>query len=254
MRRRPRRAGLEVLHETNGEVWEQVVLGYEQLTERLSHLSSYVGCLAAADARDPRYGLAEARGSTSSARGMREALHRATASARRAPRSRSSTRSSARPAISHAAYALGRLRIEAKTSMASDLEALSADLGTDGIMAWGRLYDTISGRLTFPMVWPDGRREQLPVSQRRSLMADADRAVRRAAFEGGNQAWELGQRRARRGAEPHRGDAAHAQRAARGRPLPRRRAPPGWGSRGRPSTPCSRRSPIARSSRAAASG
>ena len=69
-------------------------------------------------------------------------------------------------------------------------EGLSADLGVDGLHAWGRLYDTLSGRLEFDMVWPDGRTERLPIAQRRSLMARADRSVRQAAFHGGNAAWE----------------------------------------------------------------
>ncbi|MBC7171219.1 MAG: hypothetical protein H5U40_02265 [Polyangiaceae bacterium] len=85
---------------------------------------------------------------------------------------------------------LGRLRVEAKARMQPALEGLAADLGTDGIMAWGRLYDGLSGRLAFTMRWPDGRSEVLSVSQRRSLMADANREVRRAAFDSGNEAFQ----------------------------------------------------------------
>ena len=40
------------------------------------------------------------------------------------------------------------------------------------------------------MVYPDGRRTRVPMSQRRSLMDDPDRRVRQAAFDGGNAAWQ----------------------------------------------------------------
>jgi oligoendopeptidase F len=73
--------------------------------------------------------------------------------------------------------------------MPSELEGLAADLSNHGIVGWGRLYDAIASKLTFRMEYPDGRVEVLPVAQRRSLMADADRRVRQAAFQSGNVAW-----------------------------------------------------------------
>ena len=74
--------------------------------------------------------------------------------------------------------------------MSPEKEMLSADLGVDGLHAWGRLYDSISGKLEFDMAFPDGRTERRPMSQRRALMEDPDRRVRQAAFDGGNRAWE----------------------------------------------------------------
>ena len=74
--------------------------------------------------------------------------------------------------------------------MTTEKEILATDLGVDGIQAWGRLYDTVSAKLEFAMVYPDGKRARLPMSQRRSLMDDPDRRVRQAAFEGGNAAWQ----------------------------------------------------------------
>ena len=73
--------------------------------------------------------------------------------------------------------------------MSRGKEHLASDLGVDGIESWGRLYDRVSGRLTFEMEYPDGRQEQLPMSQRRALMEHPNRHVRRAAFVGGNKAW-----------------------------------------------------------------
>ena len=74
--------------------------------------------------------------------------------------------------------------------MSSDKEILATDLGIDGIQAWGQLYDTVSSKLEFDMVFPDGTRKTLPMSQRRSLMDHPDRRVRKAAFDGGNAAWQ----------------------------------------------------------------
>jgi oligoendopeptidase F len=83
-----------------------------------------------------------------------------------------------------------RVSEEARRSMTPEEEILASDLGVDGIQAWGRLYDTVSSKLEFDMIFPGGRHERLPMSQRRSFMEDPDREVRRAAFEGGNRAWQ----------------------------------------------------------------
>ncbi|MBI4351781.1 MAG: hypothetical protein HY550_10095 [Elusimicrobia bacterium] len=68
-------------------------------------------------------------------------------------------------------------------------EKLAADLGVDGFQSWERLYNKLSGKLMFDMEWPDGRKERLPISRWRALLADTDRKTGRAAFEGGNKAW-----------------------------------------------------------------
>src|SRR2546426_1036271 len=59
---------------------------------------------------------------------------------------------------------LKRLREEARRAMSTEKEILATDLGLDGIQAWGRLYDKISSRLEFDMLYPDGNRERLPMS------------------------------------------------------------------------------------------
>ena len=92
--------------------------------------------------------------------------------------------------MSSARFVLEHMRKDAQFAMSSEREALAADLNVDGLDAWGRLYDTVSGKLSFEMKWPDGRVEEIPIAQRRSLMEGPDRAIRQAAFEGGNKAWE----------------------------------------------------------------
>ncbi|HEX9787965.1 MAG TPA: M3 family oligoendopeptidase, partial [Candidatus Binatia bacterium] len=95
-----------------------------------------------------------------------------------------------RPALKGAENYLHRLREEARRAMSAEKEVLATDLGVDGIQAWSRLYDTVSSKLEFDMVFPDGTRKRLPMSQRRSFLDDPDRRVRKAAFDGGNAAWQ----------------------------------------------------------------
>ena len=183
------RAGaLPALAAGNADEWESVLLDVEELSRRLSHLGSYLGCLTAADAADEAYRKAEAGFARTAAeaeklevelqRGLKEAADADLEGL------------ADRPALAGCGFHLRRLREEARRTMSPPEERLSADLGVDGIHAWGRLYDTLSGKLEFDMRWPDGRRERLPMAQRRSLMSHPARAVRRAAFEGGNAAWE----------------------------------------------------------------
>ena len=181
-------AGLPTLTAPSANGWEDILLRNEDLSRRMSHLGSYIGCLAAADARNEVYQKEEAELTRTRAElaKLRVELLRAFKGAD----DKTFTKFCARPALAGAQNYLTRLREEACRAMTAEKEILAADLGVDGIQAWGRLYDTVSAKLEFDMVYLDGRRARLPISQRRSLMEHPDRRVRQAAFAGGNTAWQ----------------------------------------------------------------
>jgi oligoendopeptidase F len=184
---RDKAASLPSLTDIGAAAWEEVLLRGEDLTRRMSHLSSYIGCLAASDARNEDYQKEEvalARLRAEFAKVRIEYL-RAFKAATDADFSAFLARASLRGAENY----LNRLREEARRAMTAEKEVLATDLAVDGIQSWGRLYDRISAKLEFDMTFPDGRRERLPMSQRRSLMDHADRRVRKAAFDAGNEAW-----------------------------------------------------------------
>ena len=181
-------AGLPSLTAQSAIGWEDILLRNEDLSRRMSHLGSYIGCLASSDARNESYQKEESELSRTRAElaKVRIELLRACQSAD----DKVFAAFCARPALAGAHNYLTRLREEARRAMTAEKEILATDLGIDGIQAWGRLYDTVSAKLEFAMVYPDGKRARLPMSQRRSLMDDPDRRVRQAAFEGGNAAWQ----------------------------------------------------------------
>ena len=181
-------SALPALSPESAAAWEEIVLRSEDLARRMSHLGSYVNCLASSDARNEAYLKEEAELTRRRAdfakvriellRAVKESSDEVFAAF------------AARPPLAGAEYFLRRLREEARRAMSVDKEALATDLGVDGIQAWGRLYDTVSSKLEFDMVWPDDTRKRLPMSQRRSLLDDPDRRVRKAAFDRGNAAWQ----------------------------------------------------------------
>ena len=183
-----RAASLLPLNDENASGWEDVLTRNEALTRRMSHLSSYVSCLAVSDGRNEDYLKEEAALVSMRAelakvrvellRGVKETPDEIFASF------------IAQHSLDGAQNYLKRLREEARRAMSTEKEILATDLGLDGIQAWGRLYDKISSRLEFDMLYPDGNRERLPMSQRRSLLEHPDRRVRKAAFDGGNAAWQ----------------------------------------------------------------
>ncbi|MGH7855650.1 MAG: M3 family oligoendopeptidase [Candidatus Binatia bacterium] len=181
-------AALPVLNVASAPDWEAIFLRHEDVMRRMSHLSSYVGCLASSDARNESYLKEEAELTRMRAeiskirieflRAFKEASEQSFAAL------------TARPALHDAENYLNRVREEACRAMSTDKEVLATDLSVDGMQAWGRLYDTISSKLEFDMTFPDGTQKSLPMSQRRSLLDHPDRRVRKAAFDGGNAAWQ----------------------------------------------------------------
>ncbi|HZD42334.1 MAG TPA: M3 family oligoendopeptidase [Terriglobales bacterium] len=180
-------APLAPLARHNLPAWEEVLLRHEDLSRRMSHLASYVGCLSSADARNEDYHKEEAI-----ILRMRADLGKIRIELLRAFKGCSDETFSAlgaRAGLNGAGHYLTRLREESSRAMSAEKEILAADLGLNGLQAWGRLYNTLSSKLEFEMAYPDGRRERVPLSQRRSLLDHPDRCIRKMAFEGGNVAW-----------------------------------------------------------------
>ena len=168
-------AALPALTKDNAQAWEHLLVRNEDLVRRMSHLSSYISCLASADARNEAYVQEEA----ALARWRAEVAKIRVEFLRVLKDANDETFSNliARPALAGAQNYLNRLREEACRAMSRKEEILAADLGVDGLQAWGRLYDTISSKLEFDMIYPDGRRERVPMSQRRSLVDHRDRRI-----------------------------------------------------------------------------
>ncbi|MGD9641443.1 MAG: M3 family oligoendopeptidase [Elusimicrobiales bacterium] len=167
--------------------WERLLLAAEDAGVRLAHMSSYLICLESAHADKEEYAAENARFAQLGAEYAKFGVD-----LRRALKDVPEKVFAAfvkREKLTDIAYFLKRTREQARRTMSPAEEKLAADLAVDGFQSWERLYNKISSKLTFEMRWPDGRVETLPVSRWRALMSDPDRAVGRAAFEGGNKAW-----------------------------------------------------------------
>ncbi len=183
-----RASASDSLNRKNLEFWKDVFLETEKLISEYSHIRSYVGCLSASDSNREDYVGEEAAISLlgSNLEKLEVQLQRALKDAGEDIFSEFVSF----PGLASCAHYLTRVRESSRFTMSTPKEVLASELGVDGISAWGRIYDTVSSKMTFDMVYPDGSRKKLPMSQRRSLMESPKRDIRKAAFFGGNEAWE----------------------------------------------------------------
>jgi oligoendopeptidase F len=179
---------LAPLAATDFDAWAALLADVEASAARLRHLSSYLACMSAADSRD-----AIAQRDVAGLARMRAEMEKILAELRARLGAGSPADFAAfiaREDVRPIAYPLSRFRREAERSMAPELEVLAAELGVDGMGAWSRLYDRLSGTLEFTLEVPGRAPERRPISVVRSLLGDPDPAVRRAALAGSNRAWE----------------------------------------------------------------
>jgi pepF/M3 family oligoendopeptidase len=87
------------------------------------------------------------------------------------------------------AFMLRRAQRQAAHLMSPPEEALAAELGVTGGVAWGRLYNNVASQLTVPVELAEGARE-LPISAVRNLAYEPDRETRRLAYEAELGAWK----------------------------------------------------------------
>lgn len=87
------------------------------------------------------------------------------------------------------AYLVRRAAEESRHLMSPAEEALAAELEVSSGTAWSRLYQNLTSQLLVPLEL-QGKAVELPMSQIRNLAQDADREVRRRAYEAELAAWE----------------------------------------------------------------
>ena len=180
-------ADAPALEETSNNAWCTRLTQLEDINSRASHLVSYLDCLGSANSRDEAVKRESGKLATTMANldklfvMVRAVLGESTSEVFESLLATSS--------IADVRYFVERLRKQAQQSMTANLESLSAELSVDGISAWGRLYDQVSGTLEFELDVPGQDAKTLPVSMTRSLLEDADPAVRKAAFDGSAVAW-----------------------------------------------------------------
>ena len=175
------------LDATSQPQWEEMANRFEKLESRASHMSTYLGMLSSVDASNDAVKTAVAAFSLVMAEvtKLRGELIRALSAAEVTDFAAFCSA----PSLSTAQWNWKRLREEGQMRMPVALEGLASDLGVDGFDAWGRLYETLVGRMEFTMTCPDGTVKVTPMSQRRALMADHSRPVREAAFRDGQAPW-----------------------------------------------------------------
>ena len=166
----------------------EVICASEALGDRLWHLSAYLGCLSADDANNEAVKADEAWMSTLEAESVK--LRASLQSAVAALTDAAFEQLLAVPSLTGAEHAVKRMREEGLHQMPSEMESLAADLNVNGLHAWGRLYDTLSGKMVFDMTFPDGHTESVPMARRRALMSEPDRKLREAAFHAGQKPWQ----------------------------------------------------------------
>lgn len=165
-----------------------VIVAVEALEERLGHLAAYLGCLSADDATDEAIQAEEASMAMLEAEAAKlRAVLRAALAAVSGPEFEGLLGAKG---LAGAGHAVRRMREEGGRQMSAEMEALAADLNVNGLHAWGRLYDTLSGRMEFEMRFPDGHMETVPMARRRALMSEPDRQLREAAFHAGQKPWQ----------------------------------------------------------------
>ena len=168
--------------------WAELVTPLEALGDRVGHLSAYLGCLSAADATHEAVKADEAWMAT-----LQAGLEKLNATLRGglAALEESAFESLlTAPGVQGAEHTLRRWREAGRQQMSAELEALASDLNVDGLHAWGRLYDTLTGKMSFAMTFPDGHVETVEMSRRRALMSEPDRRLREAAFHEGQKPWQ----------------------------------------------------------------
>ncbi len=86
-------------------------------------------------------------------------------------------------------FSIRKAKIGAQHLMTSLEESLVSDMELTGGNAWTKLYGNVTSQLNVSLVL-NGKEQVIPISEARALAYDADRDVRKAAYEAELKAWK----------------------------------------------------------------
>lgn len=152
---------------------------------RSSDLNTFVGCHGAADAENKTYQQMEA---ALGALGpyATQVFTNIEAKFREVSDEGLAEFATADERLNHVQFFLEECRANAQLRLPKELEMLAAELGVDGIHAWGRMYDRISGALRVELMEKGEIIKKSPGQVRLDLL---DRSTRQNNFHALEKAW-----------------------------------------------------------------
>jgi oligoendopeptidase F len=176
---------LPPLSRASAGAWGEFLQRYAAVSATASNLSSFVSCHAAADAGNKQFQQLEATLASFEPDKERIATNVELALRELSPNELSSI-SAANPKLAENAFFLQDRQQRAGLRLPKELESLAADLAVDGIHAWGRLYDRVSGALRVRLM---ERGEVVEKSPGQVSLDSPERAVRENNFFAADKAW-----------------------------------------------------------------
>jgi oligoendopeptidase F len=169
----------------SSQAWVKFLAEYERIETLSIDLHALIGCYAAEDASNKQYLQLDA--TVSALDPLRERVTTNIDFAMKAASDESfAAFVASQPALKQVEYFLKSRRKHAAFRLPKEQELLAAELAVDGIHAWGRLYDRLSGDLRIT-VMEKGELVKKSVGQVRFDMPD--RATRENNFLAADKAW-----------------------------------------------------------------
>jgi oligoendopeptidase F len=167
--------------------WTTFILQLQSLMEQIHHVRTFAGCLVAQDVADSRAHQIDSEGDLMLSRWqkLRTGFEALAVKQKDAAWKKLVTS----PELIDIQFYLNRIRDNARRKMAPELESLVLDLSVDGYHAWNHIYDKMAGDLRADFE-KDGQIRPLSMGQLATLMSNADREIRRLAFEKLTGAWK----------------------------------------------------------------
>jgi oligoendopeptidase F len=170
----------------NSAAWADFLREAARLEMQVGDLASFIGCHAAADAANKLYRQVEA--TLSALDPLRDRIFTNFEFALRDASDADFTAlADADPFLKSNAFFLTQRRKNARLRLPRGEELLAADLAVDGIHAWGRLYDRLSGELRIKVMEKGEIVEKSPGQIR---FDSPERSVRQNNFYAADKAWK----------------------------------------------------------------
>ncbi|HEV7998719.1 MAG TPA: M3 family oligoendopeptidase [Planctomycetaceae bacterium] len=178
---------LPPLSKSNGAAgaWGEFLQRYAAVAATATDLASFVSCHAAAEAGNKQFQQLEATLASFEPDKERIATNVELALRPLSPDDLGAV-SAGDPKLAENAFFLQDRRQRAGLRLPKELESLSADLAVDGIHAWGRLYDRVSGALRVRVM---ERGEVVEKSPGQVTLDSPERAVRENNFFAADKSW-----------------------------------------------------------------